>query len=221
MQIDGLRITLRPGADLSGGDWNVPGDFSSAAFWIAAAACMPGSELTVEAVGLNPRRTALLDVLRRMGADISVQNIEGSWEQIGNVTVKGRKLTGTEVCGDEIPNLIDELPLVAVVGALADGQTVIRDAAELRVKESDRISAVTEGLRAFAVEVDERPDGMVIKGGSKITGGCEVSSKGDHRIAMAMAILGLFADAPVKVLDVACVDTSYPGFCEHMKKVVS
>jgi 3-phosphoshikimate 1-carboxyvinyltransferase len=231
VQVDGARISIDGGdVELVGGEWDVPGDFSSAAFWIAAAACMDGAELTIKGVGLNPRRTAFLDVLKRMGADIRSQKSEvrsqraeniGPWEEIGDITVKGKKLVGTEVGGDEIPNLIDELPLVAVVGALAEGETIIRDAAELRVKESDRIATVAAGLKAFGVSLEEKPDGLIVKGGAVISGGIEINSHGDHRIAMAMSILGLFADAPVKVCDVACVDTSYPGFMDDMEKVVS
>ncbi len=224
VKIDGARISIDGGdVELVGGDWDVPGDFSSAAFWIADAACMNGAELTIKGVGLNPRRTALLDVLKRMGAEISVEcrvMNDDCWEDIGDVVVRGKKLVGTEVGGDEIPNLIDELPLVAVVGALAEGETVIRDAAELRVKESDRIATVAAGLKAFGVSLEENPDGMIVKGGAVISGGMEINSHGDHRIAMAMSILGLFADSPVTVCDVACIDTSYPGFMDDMGKVV-
>jgi 3-phosphoshikimate 1-carboxyvinyltransferase len=197
-------------------DWTVPGDFSSAAFWLTAAACREGGQVVVRGVGLNPRRTALLDVLRRMGADIGAQEDGPAaptvWEPCGTVTVRGRGLRGTVVAGSEIPNLIDELPCVAVAGALANGETVIRDAAELRVKESDRIAAMATALRAFGVKVAEKPDGMIVTGPTKLTGGTEIDSYGDHRIAMAAAILTLFADAPVRVKQTACIATSYPGF---------
>ncbi|OVE75691.1 3-phosphoshikimate 1-carboxyvinyltransferase [bacterium E08(2017)] len=223
------RITLKGGSKLQGGgDWNVPGDISSASFWIAAAACMDGAELKVTNVGLNPRRTAILDVLKRMGADIEWTTGNGQrttdhgvWEEVGDVTVRGASLTGTVIEGDEIPNLIDELPIAAVVGALAEGETIIKDAKELRVKESDRISTVVAGLKAFGVEVEEKQDGMIVKGGSPITGGCEIDSCGDHRIAMSMAVLGLFSDAPVSIQNVDCVDTSYPGFYSHMKELTA
>lgn len=233
LHVDGLKISLEGEGELTGGIWDVPGDFSSAAFWIAAAACSEGSDLTIEGVGLNPRRTAFLDVLKRMGADIRVAGDRGQrtggrgqgvggrqWEEVGSVRVRGCKLNGTEISGDEIPNLIDELPLVAVVGALARGRTVIKDAGELRVKESDRISSVAEGLSAFGVIVDEQPDGMVVVGDSVIKGGASIDSHGDHRIAMAMAVLGLFAESAVTIHNVACVDTSYPGFKDDMEKVV-
>jgi len=200
----------------------VPGDFSSAAFWMAAAAAREGCEVRVEGVGLNPGRTAFLEVLRRMGAEVNVAAARGAdseWEPRGDVTVRGGRLDGTEVGGDEIPNLIDELPLVAVLGAMAAGRTVIRDAAELRVKESDRIRAMAAGLAAFGVPVEETPDGMIVSAPAVLRGGGEVHSRGDHRVAMALAVLALAADAPVRVRDVACVDTSYPGFWDDLERL--
>jgi len=199
----------------------VPGDFSSAAFWLAAAAAMPGARVTIRDVGLNPRRTALLDVLKRMGADITVTPADQllSSDPCGEVAVTGGKLRGTRVGGAEIPNLIDELPIAAVAGALADGITEIRDARELRVKESDRIACVATNLKALGIAVTEYDDGLVIQGGSPIRGGVSLSSYGDHRIAMAMAILALFADSPVTITPVACVDTSYPGFWNHLEEL--
>ncbi len=224
LSVDRLTITLRSkgldGSVLKSGNWVVPGDFSSAAFWIVAAAAREGSEVVIEGVGLNPRRTALLDVMRRMGATIDVEMSDESWEPIGTVRVRGARLKATDVGGEEIPNLIDELPLVAVAGALADGVTVVRDAAELRVKESDRIATMATNLTAAGVEVVETEDGMRITGGSEIAGGVEVESFGDHRIAMAMAVLGLYASNPIQINDVACVATSYPGFWEDMLKLV-
>jgi len=223
MLIRGAEITLPgqgpDGPKLQGFDFTVPGDFSSAAFWIAAAAARPGAELTVTGVGLNPRRTALLDVLKRMGAEIETTFDDEQGDPVGTVTVRGAALRGTEVGGDEVPNLIDELPLVAVLGALADGETVIRDAAELRVKESDRIAVMAEHLRTFGVEVEEREDGMRIAGGSEVVSPGWVHSKGDHRIAMAMAVLAGFSTEPLEIGDVACVETSYPGFWGDMEKL--
>ncbi len=199
----------------------VPGDFSSAAYWLAAAAATPGIELVAEGVGLNLRRTALLDVLRRMGADVEVERTSSPTdpEVYGNVAVRGGPLRGTEVGGTEIPNLIDELPLVAVLGMLAKGQTVIRDAAELRVKESDRIAVMAENLRALGGTVDEQPDGMVVTGPCRVHPERSVRSYGDHRIAMSMSILALFADEPVCIGGVACVDTSYPEFWDQLSNL--
>jgi len=224
LAVDGLTVRLRARgrpAALRGGTWAIPGDFSSAAFWMAAAAARPGAKMTIHHVGLNPRRTALLDVLRRMGATVTaVCDGEGdAWEPAGTVTVKGAALHGVEIAGDAIPNLIDEIPALAAIAALAEGETVIRDAAELRVKESDRIAVMCEALRAVGVEAEERPDGMRIKGGARIAGGCTIHSRGDHRIAMAMSILALSAEAPVSVAGTACIATSYPGFMKHLREV--
>lgn len=221
--VEGTRLSflgLGPkGPALAARDWMVPGDFSSAAFWLIAAAAMPGARITIQDVGLNPRRTVLLNVLKRMGAIIETVPSDQSLspDPCGKITIKGGRLRGTRVGGGEIPGLIDELPLVAAAGALADGTTEIRDARELRVKESDRIAAVATNLKTMGVPVTEYEDGMMIRGGCSIRGGTALNSYGDHRIAMAMAILALFAEAPVTITPVACVDTSYPGFWNHLE----
>ena len=224
LTVDGLEISLQGfgpnGPEIEACDLTVPGDFSSAAFWIAATAARPGAELIVRDVGLNPRRTALLDVLSRMGALIETEMSEEEGDPIGAVFVRGTPLRGTEISGDEIPNLIDELPMIAALGALAEGETVIRDAAELRVKESDRIAVTAAHLRAFGVEVEEHPDGMTVHGPAELTAPEEsLASHGDHRIAMSMAILATFADAPVRIDDVDCVATSYPEFWNHLEQL--
>ena len=135
------------------------------------------------------------------------------------IRVEGRTLRGTEVAGSEIPDLIDELPLVAVAGALAQGRTVIRDAAELRVKESDRIRSVVDNLTRMGVQVEETPDGMIIEGPTRLKGGVTLDSYGDHRLPMAMSVLALYADAPVRMTDIACVNKSYPGFWDDLREV--
>ncbi len=226
VECNGLFVSIQgagqAGHRFDGRKWVVPGDFSSAAFWLVAAAISEGSCVTVENVGLNPRRTALLDVLRRMGAEVLINPDTSSiddWEPIGTITVKGRGLKGTEIGGDEIPNLIDELPVAAVAGAMAEGKTVIRDAAELRVKESDRIATMAKALISLGVKVEERPDGMIVYGKSIVKGGAIIDSRGDHRIAMASAMLSLFADAPVRINNIACIKTSYPTFWEHLKQL--
>lgn len=224
IHISGLEISIQGfgphGPAVAAKKLTVPGDFSSAAFWIAAVAARPGSTLTVRGVGLNPRRTALLDVLKRMGALIEIEITEDSGDPIGTVFVRGAKLRGTIIAGDEIPNLIDELPMLAVTGALANGDTVIRDAAELRVKESDRIAVTAAHLRAFGVRVEEQPDGMTVYGPAKLHAPAEpLASHGDHRITMAMAMLATFADAPVKLERVECVATSYPDFWNHLEQL--
>lgn len=224
IHIDGLEISIQgfgpQGPQIDARNLTVPGDFSSAAFWIAAVAARPGAMLTVHGVGLNPRRTALLDALKRMGAQIETEQTEEKGDPIGTVKVTGTALHGTEIGGDEIPNLIDELPMLAATGALADGKTVIRDAAELRVKESDRIAVTAAHLRAFGVQVEERPDGMTVTGPAKLTAPKEsLASHGDHRIAMSMALLATFADGPVTIDDTACVATSYPDFWKHLERL--
>lgn len=222
---EGNRLTLEgfgpKGPALQARDWQVPGDFSSAAFWLVAAAAMPGAQIVARDIGLNPRRTALLDVLKRMGASLEVTQSASplSPEPFGDVLARGGRLQGTRVGGAEIPNLIDELPIVAVAGALAGGVTEIRDARELRVKESDRIAAMAANLRAMGAAVTEYEDGLAIRGGNAIRGGATLDSRGDHRIAMAMAILALFADRPVTIGPVACVKTSYPGFWKHLEEL--
>ena len=221
VQINGLEVSIEgygeAGPQFEARDFVVPGDFSSAAFWIVAVAARPGAELSIEGVGLNPRRTALLDVMRRMGADVQVTVVEERGDSYGTITVRGAQLKGTVIEGDEIPNLIDELPVIAVAGALAEGKTEIRDAAELRVKESDRIAEVVKNLQLFGVDVEEREDGMVVSGPSTLrTPEVAIDSHGDHRIAMSMAILNTFADGAVTIENVGCVNTSYPAFWEHM-----
>lgn len=222
LRIEGSTLVLEgrgpEGPAHPGGTWTVPGDFSSAAFWLAAAAARPGAEVTVRGVGLNPRRTALLDVLRRMGAELRVVPEPGSeiWEPVGEITMRGAVLRGTDVGGSEIPNLIDELPLIAAIGAVAEGDTLVRDAAELRVKETDRIAAITDNLRRMGVEAEDRPDGFRVHGGARLAAGATLDSFGDHRIAMAFSILAGFAPGSTLVRGIQCTETSYPGFREHL-----
>ncbi|VGO11794.1 3-phosphoshikimate 1-carboxyvinyltransferase [Pontiella desulfatans] len=224
IQINGLEISIegfgKQGPRYKARDFFVPGDFSSAAFWIVAVAARPGAELLIENVGLNPRRTALLDVMKRMGADIEVSVTEEKGDPYGTIRVRGAQLKGTVVEGDEIPNLIDELPIIAVAGALAEGQTDIRDAAELRVKESDRIAEMVKNLQLFGIEVDEKEDGMVVTGPARLkTPDAVIDSHGDHRIAMSVAILNSFSDGAITIENVGCVDTSYPEFWQHMEQL--
>ena len=221
LRTDGNQITIKGygpcGPDLTARDWIIPGDFSAAAFWLVAGAVL-GTDVTVQNVGLNPRRTALLDVLKRMGADLAVvPEIESlAMEPSGAITIRSTDLCGTEIGGAEIPNLIDELPIAAVAGALARGTTVIKDARELRVKESDRIACMVANLRALGISADEREDGMCVSGGTTVRGNVELNCYGDHRVAMAIAILALCASAPVRIRGIACVNTSYPEFWQHL-----
>jgi len=216
---EGNRISVFGGQMPESGDFRVPGDISSAAFWIVAAAAMPGAHLLIKNVGLNPTRTALLDVLIRMGAKISdVVHSEQHGEPYGNVEITGQALRGTEIRKEEVPNLIDEIPVLAVAGALAQGKMIIRNARELRVKESDRIATVAENLRAMGVDLEEYEDGMEITGGKPLKGAV-LNSYGDHRIAMAFAIAGLFAKGETVIENTDCIDTSYPGFAHHLKTI--
>lgn len=219
LYIDGHSITIAPSRSLKGGEWTIPGDFSSAAFWMVAAAILPDSSVTLRGVGLNPTRTGLLKILERMGLAFTVER-SGLWggEPSGTITVHSSRLRGTETFGAEIPLLIDELPILAVAAAMAEGTTEIRDAMELRFKESDRIVAMAKGLSALGVNITELEDGWRITGPSKLSGG-RVSAMGDHRVAMALAVAGLAAENPVEIEDPECVVISYPGFfstLEHL-----
>ncbi len=223
---EGLAVTLQGSAGrplvVPAGEWTIPGDPSSAAFWLVAAATMPGSSVTVLNMGLNPSRTAFLDVLADMGAPIKIAPARTSgWEPRGEVAMQGAPLRAAAIGGARIANLIDELPILAVAAAAAAGVTRIRDAAELRVKESDRIETTARMLRAVGVRVETCPDGMDIHGGTPIRGGGAIDALGDHRIAMAGAMLALRADAPVTIRDVACVATSYPGFIDALHRDLS
>jgi 3-phosphoshikimate 1-carboxyvinyltransferase len=202
-------------------DFTIPGDISSAAFWLVAAAAQPGGHLLVREVGLNDTRTAVLGVLVRMGAQVreAVDDVDQN-EPSGTVEVTGAPLKGTVIQGKEIPQLIDELPILAVAGALASGTTIIRHAEELRVKETDRIAAIAHNLRAMGAEVVEQKDGLEIHGRAELRG-ARVASFGDHRIAMAFAIAGMFADGETIVQDVECVRESYPGFEKTLDEFVS
>lgn len=217
---DGDAISVYGGQSAEACDVQIPGDISSAAFWIVAAAVSKGSRILLKDVGLNPTRTAILTVLLRMGAKIKDMVKTGqSGEPIGNVVVEGGTLLGTELKKSEIPNLIDEIPVLAVAGAMAQGKTTIRHAAELRVKETDRIKTVVDNLRAMGGEVEELEDGMIITGGRPLKG-TTVDSFGDHRIAMAFAIAGLYASGETVIKNTDCIATSYPTFQEHLKEVM-
>jgi len=225
LAVDGLTIRLKgygkAGPDWQARDWQVPSDFSSAAFWLMAAATKPGSELTLTNVGLNPRRTAFINVLQRMGADLTITESPDSvpGDPHGDIVVRGGQLKGTEVLKHEIANLIDELPLMAAAGALAEGETVISHAEELRVKESDRISTMVTNLRNLGVRVEELDDGMIVTGPNKIVCSGPIKSFHDHRIAMSNAILAMHADSPVKIENTACIQTSYPQFWDHAQQL--
>ena len=208
-------VSVYGGQEPQARDIVVPGDISSAAFWMVAAAASPGSQLTIKNVGLNPTRTGILNVLLRMGALVTSAETHSEGEPRGNIVIKGSDLNATVIGGAEIPNVIDELPILAVAAALAKGNTLIRDAQELRVKETDRIAAVAHNLRLMGVKVTERPDGMEIEGGATLQG-ATLPTYGDHRIAMAFAIAGMFAEGVTTIEGAECITTSYPGFDHHL-----
>lgn len=218
---DGLDIAVQGPVTYKANDITVPGDISSAAFWMVAASILPGSKLTLNNVGLNPTRNAIITVLQRMGADIHIDTVSSTGEPYGNITVATpQRFVGTEVLPHEIPNLIDEIPVLAVAAAFAEGSTTIRHAAELRVKESDRITTTVQNLRAMGAEVEEFEDGMVIHGGKPLHGAV-MDSYGDHRIAMSFLMAGLRAEGATTLLHCTNINTSYPGFKEHLQQLIS
>src|SRR3984885_313529 len=217
----GFAISLYGDQVAESRDFTVPGDISSAAFWLVAAAAQADSDLLVRDIGLNKTQTGMLSVLLRMGA--RVREVIEDCDQVeprGEVRIQGGRLRGTMIAGDEVPNVIDEIPILAVAGALAPGKTVIRDAKELRVKETDRLAAIATSLPNMGVEVVELADGLEIYGGAPLRG-ARIKSYGDHRIAMAFAIAGMFADNETVIEDIDCIATSYPGFAGQLQKFLT
>lgn len=210
----GLTTSIRGRVRLHSAQLAVPGDVSSAAFLVVAAITRPGSEIRLDGVLLNPRRTAFLDVLRLMGAEIDVEHSgAGEAEPVGTIVARSSRLRGVEVAPEIVPALIDEVPALAVAASFAEGRFTVSGAGELRVKESDRLAALAEGLRAMGVQLEERTDGLVIGGGRPLHGAA-VRSQGDHRIAMALAIAALGADGATEIADAECASVSFPEFYE-------
>jgi 3-phosphoshikimate 1-carboxyvinyltransferase len=217
---DGV-VTVRAAERLELGRVRVPGDFSSAAFWIVAATLVKGSELKLDSVGVNPTRTGLLRVLERMGAAVEVADRRMvGMEPVAELVARSAPLQGTVVEPAEVPLLIDELPLVALLGAFAEGATVVTGAAELRHKESDRIATVVEGLRALGADIEARPDGFAVEGTGALRGGV-LEAAGDHRLAMLGAVAGLVSREGVEVLGVEAAAVSYPRFFEDLGLVTA
>ena len=214
---DGV-ITLDPPEELHALDIAVPADISSAAFFLVAGAIVPGSELTIKNVGVNPTRTGILDVLRDMGAEITEKNFRDDAEPVCDLIVKYSALHGTTIGGEIIPRLIDELPVIAVAAAFAEGETIICDAQELKVKESNRIAAMVTELKKAGVDVEETEDGMIIRGGKKPHGATFETYK-DHRIAMSLAVCALACEGASRILDPEVVAISYPTFFETLQKL--
>jgi 3-phosphoshikimate 1-carboxyvinyltransferase len=218
---DGPQVSLEGPLHLQGKNISIPGDFSSATFLLAAALLLEGSEITVKGVGLNPTRTAFLKILQDMGAQVEIdQAPDAGYEPVGSLRLHYQPLKGV-VLKDPvlIPNIIDEIPILAILASQANGKTLIRNARELRVKESDRIRVLCENLKAVGVTVEEFHDGLAITGKPGRIQGGKVDSHKDHRIAMAFAILGLFSEGGIEVSDVECIETSFPDFKETLERI--
>ncbi len=218
IEVEGLTVRVRGGSRLKACDMSIPADFSSAAFFIAAALIVPGSELTILNVCVNPTRTGLLEVIKEMGAGVELENRRVvSGEPVADIHCGyAAGLKGVSVGRELIPSLIDEFPVLCVLATQAEGTTEIRDAGELRVKESDRIKAIAAELRKLGVELEEYPDGIAIKGKAALRGS-ETESYGDHRIAMAIAVAGLVAEGSTTIDDASCADISFPGFFDTLR----
>lgn len=219
LTVDNLDITVKPTNDLTAVNVDVPGDISSAAFFLVLGAIMPNSQITVTNVGVNPTRTGIIDVLKDMGADITLENIHTSaGETVADITVRSSSLKGTTVGGDIIPRLIDELPIIAVAAVFADGQTVIKDAQELKVKETNRIRAVVDEFNKCGIDITETDDGMIINGGKNIHG-ADFKTYGDHRMAMSLTVLAQLAYGESTLDDSDCACVSYPTFFDDFYKL--
>jgi 3-phosphoshikimate 1-carboxyvinyltransferase len=217
----GRTLTIHGGGELKARDLVVPGDLSSGVFFLAAAILLRDSSLLLHDVGLNPTRTAVLDLLAQWGASISLLAVrEAAGELVGDVAIRHSTIAGGTIAGEEVPALIDELPVLAALGPYTEQGIEIRDASELRVKESDRIAAIAENLRRMGATVEERPDGLRVAGRSAgRLRGAEIDPRGDHRIAMAFAIAALGAEGPTTIRDAECVSVSYPGFFDALEKI--
>lgn len=220
IQIDGLRIQLQPGQELSAQEFLVPGDISAAAFFLVAATIVPGSELKICDIGINPTRTGIIEVLQQMGANIKLENqrtIGG--EIMADIIVTASQLKGVKIEGEIIPRLIDELPVLAVAMAVAEGESEVREAGELRIKETDRIAAICGELGKMGVAITELEDGFRIKGKEHQLQGVRVNSHGDHRIAMSLAIAALVAEGETTIDNAEAVSISFPSFWDTLEKI--
>jgi 3-phosphoshikimate 1-carboxyvinyltransferase len=211
-------ITMAPTVNLCALNQIIPADFSSAAFWIVAATIVPGSDLTLPRVGLNPTRTGLIDILRAMGASIEVTYVDDTMEPFGTIRVRSAELHGVDVSGDLSLRAIDEIPVLMVAASVAKGSSTISDVAELRVKESDRLDRMTQMLCGMGAVIEQRADGVLIEGGDLI-GGNEVDGRGDHRLGMSALVAGLVAQQGVSLLGAEDIATSYPKFAQTLKEV--
>lgn len=216
---EGTTAIIKSGASLSPRNIHVPGDISSAAYFIAAGAIVPDSEILIRNVGINPTRDGILKAATAMGADITLENLHtDNGEASADIIVRSSCLHGTEIGGEMIPTLIDELPIIAIMAAFAEGTTVIRDAAELKVKESNRIDVMVSNLRAMGCDIEATDDGMIIRGGKPLHGAV-IDSHADHRIAMSFAVASLLADGETEIKGSECVEISYPSFYQDLKSL--
>ena len=216
---DGV-ISFKGGQHLQGTHVNVPGDISSAAFFLVAGSIVPNSEIVMTNVGVNPTRAGIIEVLEQMGANMSVKiEDEQSAEPTATVTIQTSELNGTTIEGDIIPRLIDEIPIIALLATQANGTTVIRDAEELKVKETDRITAVVTELKKLGADIEATEDGMIINGPTKLNG-ASLKSYGDHRIGMMAAVASLISETPIELDDAECIAVSYPTFFEHLNNLL-
>lgn len=218
---EGTTATVSPAKELTAQKINIPGDISSAAYFIAAGLITPNSEITIQNVGINPTRDGILNVCGKMGADITLSNIRDHiGEPMADITVKTSALKGCTLEGAIIPKLIDEIPIIAIMAAFAEGTTIIKDAQELKVKESNRIDVIVNNLSAMGADIEGTEDGMIIYGGKPLHG-ATIDSKSDHRIAMSFTIAGGLADGDTDIIGAECVNISYPAFYEDVKKLMS
>ncbi|KYD09911.1 3-phosphoshikimate 1-carboxyvinyltransferase [Saccharococcus caldoxylosilyticus] len=220
--VDGLTVSVTGPQQLAGTSIYVPGDISSAAFFLVAGAVVPNSEITLKNVGLNPTRTGIIDVLQKMGADITIANVRNEQtEPFGDITVRTSRLAATEISGELIPRLIDEIPIIALLATQAEGTTVIKDASELKVKETNRIDTVVTELRKLGAEIEATEDGMIIHGKSALqTEEAVVDSHGDHRIGMMLAIAACITKGAVHLKRPEAVAVSYPAFFDHLHSLM-
>jgi 3-phosphoshikimate 1-carboxyvinyltransferase len=220
--VDGLTVSITGKQQLTGTHIDVPGDISSAAFFLVAGAIAPNSEITLKNVGLNPTRTGIIDVLKQMGADIAIENIRNEEsEPMGDITVRTSELKGIEIGGELIPRLIDEIPIIALLATQAEGTTVIKDASELRVKETDRIATVVSELSQLGADIEATEDGMIIRGKTKLkANNMVVDSYGDHRIGMMLAIAACITEGELTLNRPEAIAVSYPNFFEHLQLLI-
>ncbi|MDF2543344.1 MAG: aroA [Herbinix sp.] len=220
IKLEGCTTSILPEPNLNGRRIAVPGDISSAAYFIAAGLLVPNSEILIKNVGINPTRDGILHVCQQMGADITLENVnDNGGEPVADILVRSSELSGTTISGTIIPTLIDEIPIIAILACYAKGQTIIKDAAELKVKESNRIDVMVENLTKMGADVSATDDGMIIQGGNALRG-ASIESKSDHRIAMSFAIASLLAEGTTTIQDAECVNISYPSFYSDLNSLI-